>query len=74
MLYDYSFSLWLKRKSLSGLCAITAMLYGNETRCLNDTEVAILRTERALLRAICGVKLMDKNTSELMTMLGFDCQ
>ena len=48
------------------------MLYGRETRCLNDEEVVILRrTEKAMPRVICGMKLMDrKSTSELMKMLG----
>jgi len=48
------------------------MSYGSETWCLNEKEVAILRrTERALLRAMCGVKLMDrKSTKDLMNMLG----
>ena len=48
-----------------------AMLYGSETWCLRENEVAILRrTERAMIRAMCGVKLMDKkNTEELMVML-----
>jgi len=36
------------------------MLYGSEAWCLNEKEVAILRTERAMLRAMCGVKLMDR--------------
>ena len=38
---------------------------------MNNKEVAILRkTERAMLIAMCGVKLMDrKNTDELITML-----
>jgi len=34
------------------------MLYGSETRCLNEKEVA--KTDRAMLRAMCGVKLMDR--------------
>jgi len=35
-------------------------------------ELSILRrTERAMVRAMCGMKLMDrKNTDELMDMLG----
>ena len=33
--------------------------------------MAILRTERAMVRSMCGVKLVDrKNTEELMEMLG----
>ena len=48
------------------------MLHGSETWCLRENEMAILRrTERAMVRAMCGVKLMDKrNTEELMDMLG----
>jgi len=31
------------------------------------------RTERAMIRVMCGVKLMNKrNTEELMTMLGLE--
>ena len=37
------------------------MLYGNETWCLRENEMAILRrTERAMVRAMCGAKLMKK--------------
>ena len=48
------------------------MLYGSETWCLRESEMAILsRTERAMVRSMCGVKLVDrKNTEELMEMLG----
>ena len=48
------------------------MLYGSETWCLKENEMAILRrAERAMVRAMCGVKLMDKkNTEELMDVLG----
>ena len=49
-----------------------AMLYGSETWCLRVSKVAILRrAERSMVRAMCGVKLVDKrNTLELMVMLG----
>ena len=45
------------------------MLYGSETWCLRENEMAILRrTERAM----CGSKLMEKKrTEDLMEMLGF---
>ena len=48
------------------------MLYGSETWCLTENEVAILRrAERSIVRAMCGVKLVDKrSTEELMNMLG----
>ena len=48
------------------------MLYVSETWCLRENEMAILRkTERAIVRAMCGAKLMEKKRSEdLMEMLG----
>ena len=48
------------------------MLYGSETWCLKENEMAILRrAERFMVRAMCGVKLVNKrNTVELMDMLG----
>ena len=48
------------------------MLYESETRCLRENEVTILRrAEGSMVRAMCGVKLVDKrNTEELMDMLG----
>ena len=53
-------------------CVRSAMLYGSETWCLRENEMAILRrTERAMVRALCGAKLMDKKRTEhLMDMLG----
>ena len=49
-----------------------AMSYGSETWCLRENEIAILRrTERAMVRAMCGAKLMGKKrTEDLMEMLG----
>ena len=49
-----------------------SMLYGRETWCLRENEVAILRrAEKFMVRAMCGVKLVDKrNTMELVDMLG----
>ena len=42
-------------------CVRSAMLYGSETCCLWETEMAILRrTERAMMRSMCGVKLVDR--------------
>ena len=43
------------------------MLYGSETWCLREDEMAILRrteTERAMVRAMCGAKLMEKRRTE----------
>ena len=53
-------------------CVRSAMLYGSEIWCLRESEMAILRrTERAMVRSMCGVKLVDrKNAEELMEMLG----
>ena len=47
------------------------MLYGSETCCLRENEVAILRrAEGSMVRAMCGVKLVDERKSvELMDML-----
>ena len=53
-------------------CVRSAMLYGSETWCFRENEMIILRrTERAMARSMCGVKLVDgKNTEDLMKMLG----
>ena len=50
------------------------MLYGSETWCLKENEMAILRrTERAMVRAKCGVKLRDRrSTEDLREMLGLE--
>ena len=47
------------------------MLYGSETWCLGQNEIGILqRTESAMVRNMCGVKLMDwKLIKDLMQML-----
>ena len=49
-------------------CVRSAMLYGNETWWLRESEMAILRrNKRAMVRSMCGVKLVDgKNTEEPM--------
>jgi len=45
-------------------CERSAILYESETWCLGEKKLSILRrTERAMIRAMCGMKLMDrKNT------------
>ena len=41
------------------------MLYGSETWCLRENEITILRrTESAMVRAMCGAKLMEKKRTE----------
>ena len=53
-------------------CVRSATLYGSEAWCLREKEMAILRgTEGAKVRAVCGVKLLDRRNSEgLKDMLG----
>ena len=50
------------------------MLYVSETWCLREKDLAILRrTKRAMVREMCGVKMMDrKNNDELIYMLELD--
>ena len=57
---------------VDGSCVRSAMLYASEIWCLRENEMAILRkTERAIVRAMCGAKLMEKKrTEDLMEMLG----
>ena len=47
------------------------MLYGSETSCLRENETANLRrTEKAMMRAMCGIKMIEKRSSqELMSLL-----
>ena len=48
-------------------CVRSAMLYGSRTWCLRESKLSILKTERAMVRSMCGVKLVDrKNMEELM--------
>ena len=43
----------------------------SEVWCLKENENAILRrTERVMMRAMCGQRIVDKKTGELMNMLG----
>ena len=53
-------------------CVRSVMLFGSEKWCLRKNEMAVLRrTERAMVRATCGAKLMEKKiTEDLMEMLG----
>ena len=46
-------------------CVTSAMLYGSETWCLRENEMAILRrTENVMMRATCGVKMIEKEGSK----------
>ena len=63
----------LKMKGKVYRCYVRlAILYGSETWCLKENEKAILRrTERAMVRAMCSQKVVDrKTTEEQMDMLG----
>ena len=50
------------------------MLYGSEAWCLREKEMVTLRRiERAMIRAMCNVKLFDRrNREQLMDMLGIE--
>ena len=51
-----------------------AILYGSETQCLKQSEIgSFQRTERSMLRAMCGVQLkVRKKSTDLMFMLGLN--
>ena len=53
-------------------CVRLTMLYGSKTWCLKENKKAILRrTERAMVRAMCGRKVVDRiTTEEQLDMLG----
>ena len=41
------------------------MLYGSETWCLRENEIAILRrTEGAMMAELCGANLMEKKRTD----------
>ena len=63
----------LRMKGIVYRCFVrSAILYRSKTWCLKENEKAILRrTERAIVRAMCGQKVVDrKTTEEQMDMLG----
>ena len=42
-------------------CIRSAMLHGSATWCLKENEIIILRrTERAMVRSMCGVELVNR--------------
>ena len=52
-------------------CIRSAMLYGSKTWFLRENEMAILRrTVKAMMRAMCGVKIIEKRSQELKSLLG----
>ena len=71
MLYGRRFPLKLKWAVYRSYVR-PAILYGSAAWCLKEIEMGILqRTERSLVRAMCGVQLKDRERStDLMFMLG----
>ena len=63
---------FVKNEKIYQSCVRSAMQYGSETWCLRENEMAIFkRTEKAMMRAICGVKIIEKRRhQELMSLLG----
>ena len=70
LLYGRKFSLKMKERNYQS-CIRSEMLYRSETWCLRENEMAILRrTEKAVMRAMCGVKMIEKRRNqELMSLL-----
>ena len=49
------------------------ILCGSEAWCLMESEMGILRTERSMVKAMCGVQLNNrKRSKDLMLMLGLN--
>ena len=60
LLLENRFTLKMKGKVYC-CCVRSAILCGSETWCLKENEKAILRrTERAMVRAMCGQKVVDR--------------
>ena len=52
-------------------CTRLAILHGSEIWCLKENEKAIVsRMERAMVRTMCGRKVVDRKTTEDWTCLG----
>ena len=45
-------------------CIKSAMLYWSKTWCLRENEVTVLRTENAMVRSMCGAKMIEKRKSQ----------
>ena len=71
LLYGRRFSLGLKVVIYRSFVR-PAILYGSEAWCLKERDIGILqRTERSMVRVMCGVRLKDrKGSTDLMFMLG----
>ena len=51
-------------------CKSSAMLNGSETWCLRENKMAILRRTEKAMRAMYGVKMIEKRSQELITLRG----
>ena len=71
MLYGKRFPLKLKGAVYKSYVR-PAILHESEAWCLKESDMGILhRTERSMVRAMCGVQLKDrKRSTDLMFMLG----
>ena len=67
MLYGRNFPQWLKGAVYMSYVG-PAILHGSEAWCLKESEMGIIRrTERSIVRAMCGVQLKDrKRSTDLM--------
>ena len=64
LLYGRKFLLKMKGR-IDQSCIKSAMLYGSKTWCLRENEMAILRRiKKAMTRAMCEVKLIEKRSQE----------
>ena len=63
---------FVKNERTHQSCVRSAILYGSDTWCPRENEIAILRrTEKATMRAMCVVKMIEKRRSQkLMGLLG----
>ena len=70
LLHERKFPLKIKGRIHQG-CIRFAMLYGSETWCLRENEMAILRrNEKAMTRAKRGVKIIENRSQKLISLLG----
>ena len=62
LLYERKLSLKMKGRIYQS-CVRSALLYGSETWCLEENEMAILRkTKKAMIRATSKVRLIEKRS------------
>ena len=61
---------FIKNERIYQSCIRLAMPCGSETWCLRGNEMAILRTEKGMMRAISGIKSIAKRSQEFISLLG----